>query len=106
MLILLPPNTSIELICTIVHKWARRLDWMKDFCSIKIEKIYCKQQVKHLLLCAGKLVQPDIKLNDELEYVYSKLRRPGEKVFKHKRIIKKIREDFGMLELLNLVKLS
>ena len=63
-IMLLPPETSIELLSIMVNKWAKKLNWMKDFCSIKIEKIYIKQQVKYLLLCAGKLVQKEIKLND------------------------------------------
>ena len=87
-------------------KWAKKLKWMKDFCSIKVEKIYYKQQVKYILLLAGKLVQTEIKLNDELEYVYRKLKRSGEKNFRHKKIVKKIREEYGMLELIHLVKLS
>lgn len=52
------------------------------------------------------MVQTEIKLSDELDYIYSRLRKYGDKYFKHKKIIKKIREDYGMLELLNLVKHS
>lgn len=47
-----------------------------------------------------------MKLNDELEYIYSRLKRKGESIFRHKKVIKKIREEQGMLELLNLLKVS
>ena len=47
-----------------------------------------------------------MKLNDELEYVYGRLKRKGDATFRHKKVIKKIREDHGMLELLNALKLS
>lgn len=79
---------------------------MKDFCSIKIEKLYSKLQLKYILVCAGKLVQTEVKLNDELDYIYGRLKKFGDKVFKHKKVIKKIREDHGMLRLLSLVRIS
>ena len=47
--------------------------------------------MRYILVCAGKLVQNEIKLNDELEYIYTKLKKSGDKVFKHKKIVKKIR---------------
>jgi hypothetical protein len=34
------------------------------------------------------------------------LKRPNEVYFKHKKVMKKLREDYGMLELFNLVKES
>jgi hypothetical protein len=54
----------------------------------------------------GGIVQKEVKLNDELEYVYGRLKRKGDATFRHKKVIKKIREDHGMLELLNALKLS
>jgi 16S rRNA G966 N2-methylase RsmD len=36
ILMLLPADTSINLLCVLIHKWASRLSWMKDFCSIRI----------------------------------------------------------------------
>jgi hypothetical protein len=41
-----------------------------------------------------------------LDYIYGRLKRFGDKFFKHKKIIKKIREDHGMLELLSVVRQS
>ncbi len=38
--------------------------------------------------------------------MYSKLKKNGEVYFKHKKVMKKLREDFGMLALLNLVRES
>ena len=34
------------------------------------------------------------------------MRRNGEKTFRYKKVVKKIREEHGMLELLHLVKMS
>jgi hypothetical protein len=36
--------------------------------------------------------------------MYSRLKKPNEVYFKHKKVMKKLREDYGMLELFNLVK--
>lgn len=58
------------------------------------------------MLSFGSIVQKEIKLNDELEFIYGRLKRKGETSFRHKKVIKRIREDHGMLELLNLLKLS
>lgn len=66
IVLLLPPDTSIEILSTLIYKWAHRLRWMKDFCSATIEKIYYRTQLRYILLCAGKIVQNDIKLSDEL----------------------------------------
>lgn len=62
--------------------------------------------IKYILVCVGTLVQTEVKLNDELEYLYTRLKKPGEVYFKHKKVMKKLREDYGMLELFNLVKES
>jgi hypothetical protein len=51
-------------------------------------------------------VQKEVGLSEELEFIYGKLRRKSELVFRHKKLLKKLREDYGMMELLNLTKLS
>lgn len=51
-------------------------------------------------------MQRDVKLNDELDYIYTRLKRKGDSIFRHKKVIKRIREEHGMLELLNLLKVS
>ena len=40
VILLLHPQTNIEAVASIIHKWADNLSWMKDFCSASIEKIY------------------------------------------------------------------
>ncbi len=65
-------------------------------CSIKIDKIYFGNEFKYILVSFGSIVQKDIKLNDQLEYIYAKLKKKGES-FKHKKVLKKIREEYGML---------
>lgn len=106
VMLLLPPETRIDQVCGVLNKWGGRLGWMREFCSVKVEKIYCKMQVKFILVCAGRLVQTEVKLNDELEYIYTRLKGWNDKYFKYKKIVKRIREDHGMLTLLNAVKLS
>lgn len=103
-MILLPPDISIDSLCNCIHKCAMDSKRMKDFCSIKIEKICLQNKVKFILVLIGTLVQTEVKLNDELEYLYTRLKKNGEVYFKHKKVLKKLREDYGMLELFNLVK--
>jgi len=76
-MMLLPPETNIDLLCSCINKCASDLKVMKDCCSIKIEKIYCQMQIKYILVSLGRLVQTEIKLNDELEYIYNKLKKPA-----------------------------
>lgn len=64
MILLLPPETSIDNLCSCIHKCATDLKKLKDFCSIKIEKIYCQGSIKYVLVCIGGLVQKEVKLND------------------------------------------
>lgn len=97
IILLLPHDSNVEALVSSISKWARKLSWMKEFCSISIEKIYNKQQLKHVLVCGGRLVQREVKLSDELDYIYARLKKYGDVYFKHKKIIKRIREDYGML---------
>jgi hypothetical protein len=43
-----------------------------------------------------------ISLSDELEYIY-RLLGDGYGPFRYKRVVKKVREEIGMLRLLNLI---
>jgi len=52
----------------------------------------------------GRLVQEEIKLNHELDYIYSKLQGGEKTTFRHKKVIKFLREEYGMIFLLNLLK--
>lgn len=79
---------------------------MKGSCSIKVDKIYFQNEFRYILISFGSIVQRDVKLNDELDYIYTRLKRKGDSIFRHKKVIKKIREEHGMLELLNLLKVS
>ena len=66
LILLLPPDTSVEALSTLINKWANKYNWMKEFCSVTIEKIYYRTQLKYILVCAGKIVQNNIKLSEEL----------------------------------------
>lgn len=40
VLLLLPPRTSIEALCSCLNKCATELKKMRTSCSIKVDKIY------------------------------------------------------------------
>lgn len=106
VLLLLPPRTSIEALCSCLNKCATELKKMRGSCSIKVDKIYFQNEFRYILISFGSIVQRDVKLNDELDYLYTRLKRKGDALFRHKKVIKRIREEHGMLELLNLLKVS
>jgi hypothetical protein len=70
-------------------------------CSIQLEKIYFEGAFKFIILYIGNRVTK-INLGDELDYIY-RLLGSGEETFRYKRVIKKLREEFGMLRLLNFI---
>ena len=49
---------------------------MKNTCSAKIEKIHYKGELKYILVTVGRMVQGDIKLSHELNFIYAKLQEP------------------------------
>lgn len=51
---------------------------------------------------SGSIIENEINLNDELYFIYNYLKE-GEKVFMHKKIIRHLREKYGMISLLNFV---
>jgi hypothetical protein len=106
IILLLPPEVSLDSLCSCIHRLACELPQHRDCVSLKVEKIYCQMQLKYILVTVGRLVQTDIRLSDELDYIYAQLRRPAERYFRHKRIIKKIREEHGMIKLLSLLQSS
>ena len=57
-----------------------------------------------MLLSVGRLVQEEVKLSHELDFIYSHLQEPEKGPFHHKKLVKMIREEYGMIFLLNLVK--
>lgn len=105
-MLLLPANTSIDALCSCINKSAVELGKMRGSCSIKLEKIFFQGEFKYILVAFGSIVQKEVGLSDELEFIYGKLKRKNELVFRHKKLLKKLREDYGMVELLNFTKLS
>ena len=103
MIILLPMNVEIEEILSELCKSFKNCEYNINTCSVKIEKITFRSSSKYLVLYIGALVQNEIKLNDELDYIYSLLKDHENESFKHKRIVRRIREDYGVLNLLNFV---
>lgn len=57
MILLLPPETNIDSLATCIHRCANESKKMKDFCGVKVEKIYFGNNIKYILVCIGMLVQ-------------------------------------------------
>lgn len=64
MILLLPPNISLESLCSCINKCCTEMKKTKETCSIKIEKIIFRGELKYILLLFGPFVQNEIKLND------------------------------------------
>lgn len=105
-MLLLPAAISVDVLCSCINKCATEHEKMKDTCSATIEKIYWQGKLKYILLSVGRLVQEEIKLSHELNFIYERLLEPEKGTFRHKKIVKILREDNGMMFLLNLVKES
>ena len=72
-ILLLPPAISIDVLCSCINKCATEQNKMKNSCSAKIEKIFYQGELKYVLLTMGRMVQDEIKLSHELNFIYAKL---------------------------------
>ena len=71
---------------------------------MRIEKLFYNDTLKFLLVMFGdSSVISDIKLGEELCFIYDLFREDDQTYFKHKKLIRKIREEYGMVNLLNFV---
>ena len=70
---------------------------------MKIEKIYFRNSLSYVAVFFGPNVQQEIKINSELGFVYRWLKNPSEKNFPYKKLIKHLREKYGIIKLLNIV---
>ena len=64
LMMLLPPQVSIDALCSCIHKCAIEQGKMKESCSVIIEKIYFEEELKYLLVALGPAIKKDIKLSD------------------------------------------
>ena len=60
-------------------------------CSLKIEKIFFMEELRYLVVYMGPEAQTDIKLNDELCYIYELMKDKEKKGYCPKKLIKKLR---------------
>jgi hypothetical protein len=60
-------------------------------------------ELKYLAVYIGSIIQSEITLNEELRFIYNYLREGEKKLFVHKKVIKELRETYGMIGLLNFV---
>ena len=56
-ILLLPPATSLDVLCSCINKCATELSKMKNTCSANIEKIYYQGELKYILVTVGRMVQ-------------------------------------------------
>lgn len=54
----------------------------------------------------GNNVQQSIRINSELGFIYKLLKNPDERNFLYKKLIKYLREKYGIVRLLNIVSES
>lgn len=59
--------------------------------------------MKYIAVYLGSIIENEMSLNDELCYIYKYLKEGGKKIFTHKKVIRYLREKYGMMFLLNLV---
>ena len=89
---LLPANTNVSKLAEIVASEYMKAKIAENTCSMKIEKVFFMSQLKYLIVYLGCQVQNDIKLNDELCFVYNLLKDGDKKKpFLHRKIVKRVR---------------
>jgi SepF-like predicted cell division protein (DUF552 family) len=104
IVMLLPPNINIEKVGELVAKEYIEAKIPSSTCSIKIEKVFFMSQLQYLVMYIGSIIESEINLNDELLFIYNYL-KGGEKAtaFNHKKVVRELRERYGMISLLNFV---
>lgn len=102
IVMLLPPNISVHKLGQLIANEYIKSGIPSSTCSIKIEKIFFNSQLKYLAVYLGSIIENEINLNDQLYFIYNYLKE-GEKVFTHKKIIRYLRQKYGMISLLNYI---
>lgn len=102
---LLPSHIDVDELADLVCKESIKMGINSATCSMKIEKIFYLNQLKYVAIFLGQQVQSAITINDELGYIYEYLKEE-KGPFQHRKIIKEIREQYGMINLLNYVLAS
>ncbi len=67
---LLPANTNVEKLSATVARAFRENNQLSQTCAIKIQKIFFQNRLKFIGVYFGPLVQTEIKLNEELDFIY------------------------------------
>lgn len=103
--LLLPINTNVEALAAVINeKICKVKNFKPESCSMRIEKLFYNDTLKFLLVLFGdSSMISDIKLGEELSFIYDMFREDDQTYFKHKKLIRKIREEYGMVNLLNYV---
>jgi hypothetical protein len=99
--LLLPANTDIEALAGAFCEAIQSANLILNSCSFLVEKIYFRGSFKFVGVWFGARIS-GVNLGDELEYIY-RLLGDGQGYFRHRRVVKKIREACGMVNLLNYI---
>ena len=97
--LLLRPHFDVNRLVEVLSRLLA--DNKYSSCSVELEKIYFMEKLQYIAVYYGPLVNRQLKLSDELEEVYRVL-NDGHSTFHHVRVVKEIREQYGMVFLLQL----
>lgn len=101
LVLILPANINIDELASVIVKHTDELQIVTESCCLKIEKIYYASQFKHLVVYFGNHISKSIAINDELLWIYNYLNLDVVRWKADRKFVKKLRETYGMVRLLN-----
>jgi len=104
IVLLMPATTNVERLAALMAETLEKSPRGNGSCSLEIQKLYYMSSLKYLLVLYGPLVNKEITLSDELNFIYKMIRSSGQGNFDHKKLIKEIRERHGMVALLRFLQ--
>jgi hypothetical protein len=99
---IVPGNLDIEELAAIFAKEIMAKKIVVETCYLRVEKLFFASQMKYLAVYFGAKVNTDVTINEELSFIYNLLNNGNKKPFPHKKLLKKLREMYGMVKLLNI----
>jgi hypothetical protein len=80
------------LAAVINEKICKKNDFKPESCVMRIEKLFYNDSFKFLLVLFGdSSIIGDVKLGDELCFIYDMFREDDQTYFKYKKLIRKVR---------------
>jgi hypothetical protein len=97
---LLPINISEGQLASLFATALQKSYPKNNSCCLSIEKIYFINTLKYIIVYYGPLVSHQVKLTDELNFIYGLLRNGDESLMDYRKLVKELREKYGMVNLL------